>query len=400
MPRVVTKEYREHLAERQALREASAEYGKLRDAAIADVSERFGFASAGKSDNGPYGPGTDRSWFLDLAYSVGDPRTMPLPPNLVGSAEAAQERLQRVHGGIERRDLSTTVTAGGNFVPTGSPPSYVADAFAASARAASVMSDVLPYRPLPPTGMALKTPRVTTSATVAIQATENSGVSETDIVESLVTNPIGTVAGQQDLSQQLYDRAEPAMGDVVLAEELGRALGEAFDAQVLAGTGASGQMLGLRAVTGIVANTYVDATSTQAEAWPVLMKTYADVANALGRSPNAILMKPRRNAWFYTWRDAATTGPAVLRYPADVVEVPAIAANYGAGTEDEIYVIAADELPVFSSEPVFRVSFDLAGSSTLTARVTAYQYVSALFTRRPEAIGKLSGSGLIAPVFA
>ena len=63
-------------------------------------------------------------------------------------------------------------------------------------------------------------------------------------------------------------------------------------------------------------------------------------------------------------------------------------------------MVRADELPVYSSAPVFRISFDVAGSGTLTAKVAAYQYVSALFTRRPEAIGKVSGTGLIAPVFA
>ena len=53
---------------------------------------------------------------------------------------------------------------------------------------------------------------------------------------------------------------------------------------------------------------------------------------------------------------------------------------------------------MYAADPVFRISFN-PGSATLTARVTAYQYVSAVFSRRPEAIGKISGSGLIAPVF-
>jgi hypothetical protein len=58
-----------------------------------------------------------------------------------------------------------------------------------------------------------------------------------------------------------------------------------------------------------------------------------------------------------------------------------------------------EELPVFAADPVFRVGFN-TGSATLTARVTAYQYVGATFSRRPEALGKISGSGLISPVFA
>jgi hypothetical protein len=56
---------------------------------------------------------------------------------------------------------------------------------------------------------------------------------------------------------------------------------------------------------------------------------------------------------------------------------------------------------VFASAPVFRVSFDLTGSGNMIVRITASQYVASLFNRRPEAIGgRISGTGLIAPVFA
>jgi hypothetical protein len=154
-----------------------------------------------------------------------------------------------------------------------------------------------------------------------------------------------------------------------------------------------------RAVTGITSNAYTDATATQAEAWPVVCKTYSDVATALGQSPSVVLLHPRRSAWFTNWKDSATGAQAPLRWPAQAVEVPAIGTTYGAGTEDEVYVLRADELPIYTSPPAFRVFFE-PGSNTLTARLTATQYVSGLFTRRPEAIGKIAGSGLIAPVFA
>jgi Phage capsid family len=190
------------------------------------------------------------------------------------------------------------------------------------------------------------------------------------------------------------------MADIVLATDLGRSLGANFDQAVLTGTGASGQTFGLRNVVGITANTYVDATSTQAEAWPVLAKTYADVATAVGAPATVIVMHPRRWAWFLNWRDGATAGQSNLQWPASVTQVAAIGTTIGAGTEDEIYVLRADELPVFASAPNFRVKFDFTGSGNLTVRITAFQYVATLFNRRPEAIGRISGTGLIAPVFA
>ncbi len=63
-------------------------------------------------------------------------------------------------------------------------------------------------------------------------------------------------------------------------------------------------------------------------------------------------------------------------------EVPG--SNPGAPTN----ILRSDELPVYVSEPVFRVFFAV-GSGTMTARVSVYQYVSALFYGRPEAIGDL-----------
>jgi hypothetical protein len=168
MPRVVpkTREYAAHVNEQANLRDASYEYARRKDEALSSVQQRFGFPSVGRSENGPYGEGTNRSYFLDLMYAAGEPRKLPIPPPIVGSPQEAQQRMQSVQG-REYRDLTTVSTDGGGFVPTGSPPSYVADAFAASARAASVMSGVLPYRPLPASGMELKSPRITTSATVA-----------------------------------------------------------------------------------------------------------------------------------------------------------------------------------------------------------------------------------------
>ena len=43
-----TPEYQRHLNERADLREAGREFAKLKDAALEDVSQRFGFPTAGR----------------------------------------------------------------------------------------------------------------------------------------------------------------------------------------------------------------------------------------------------------------------------------------------------------------------------------------------------------------
>jgi hypothetical protein len=336
----------------------------------------------------------DARWFDDnrVAALLGD----NLPTSQHGTAEDARNRLAT---SSEKRALTTTATAGGNFVPPG--PSYIADMFATFARAASKMTTILPVEPLPEKGIfSLTTPRLTTGDAVAVQATQNTSVGTVDFVESNVPNPVATISGYVDMSQQLMDHSEPAMADAVIARELGRALGTAADVQILAGTGGSGQMLGLGAVTGIVANTYVDATSTQAEAWPTICKLYGDVSTAVGDSATAILVHPRRRAWLLDWKDSATGMQSNLNWPTTPYEVPAISTTAGAGTEDIIYALRVEELPIYMTDPVFQVALDQSGANTFTVRIRVYQYVSALFSRRPEAVGKLSGTGLIAPVYS
>jgi hypothetical protein len=81
----------------------------------------------------------------------------------------------------------------------------------------------------------------------------------------------------------------------------------------------NGQTFGLRAVTGITANAYTDASPTQAEFWPVLAKTVADVGTALGAPANVIVMHPRRYAWVINWKDSATGMQSNIQWPVPQV---------------------------------------------------------------------------------
>jgi hypothetical protein len=247
--------------------------------------------------------------------------------------------------------------------------------------------------------MSLKVPRITTGSTTAVHATENTSVSETDLVEELGTNPITTISGASDLSRQLLDRSEPGMADVVLATELGLDLAADLDLQLLQGSGTSGQMLGLITVTGIGTTLYTDATATQQESFVQILKAASDQSVALGQAGDAILLHPRRRIWFSNWRDTAAGIPATIPWPAQLHDVPAIPTTAGAGTEDYALILRTDELPVYLGPVVFEV-FPELNSAVGTVKARARQYASALFTRRPEAIMKVSGTGYIAPVYA
>jgi hypothetical protein len=151
-------------------------------------------------ENSFYGEASPHSWFRDLALSASESVDgfKPLPSPAFGGPEEARKRLQREGVTKEMRTLSTTVTAGGNFAP----PVFLFEQFATAVRSASVLPQILPENTLPGEirNETLFTPRITTGTSAAIQVGQNTSVSNTDVVESMVGNPIGTAAGQEDIS--------------------------------------------------------------------------------------------------------------------------------------------------------------------------------------------------------
>lgn len=328
------------------------------------------------------------AWRIDSGF---------LATPLHGGLKEARDRLRQLDRHLdETRDLTTTLTDGGGFVPTGAP-AHIAEAFAAACRARGVLPTVLPVVPLPERGMTVKTPRITTGVPTEPQATENTAATETDLVEALVESPVTTVSGHQDVSVQLLERSEPGI-DVALAAELGRALAADLDVLLLTGSGTAPYLLGLDNVSGITSVTYTDASPTFAEFVPKLAETASRVATALGSDPTHLLWHPRRAAWAASNLSSTTALLNVIPYQIVPVTVPSITTGAGAGTnEDRVYVIAAAELPVYLAPVEFNVNLDWPdGTANGTARLTARRYCSALFGRRPEAVGVVSGTGLAA----
>ena len=386
-PRATTVEYQRHLDGQENVRDAARHFAVEKDAAMERTLRKFGLPVSSSGD-GAYSLGSERSWFLDSAFAIAGDTTLRglIPPPIVGSQGEAFERLRSI-GGRERRDLTTTATAGGNFVPSGSPPSYVANAFAVGAHNKAVLASQLRSEPLPPTGMTITTGRISTPASTAVQASENASNSETDPATATPTSPVATISGQVDVSQQLLDRSVPPI-DVVIAEELGAAWAEDFDQQVLNGQGASGQLDGLLHLAGTTAITATTVTAVANLA--AAAKLRGDVSVACGEAPDVLILHPRRAAWI-----RSTLGYSPVPWPMEnVIEAPGMPITL-TSNQDALVALVRDQAILYTEPPRIRVMPEI-GSGTLTVRVSALAYC-AMLVRQPAAVGKATGAGLAAP---
>jgi HK97 family phage major capsid protein len=320
----------------------------------------------------------------------------------------AQARLARHQQ--ETRDVSTADPGAGVFVP----PVYLADMWAELPREARPFADVLPTLPLPDVGMNFTIPRITTGTAVAVQATEASAVQETDIDGTLLTVNVRTIAGQNDVSRQALERTAPGL-DFLIFQDLRADYDEQLDSQLLNGSGASGQHLGIATVTGINTVTYTDASPTSAEALPKIYDAVQQVADGRKRRADTIVMHPRRAAWFAS--NLSSTFPlfqigslmqasgtqaagfvdniAGLRLVVD----SNISTEIGASTdEDEIFVVRAGDL-FLAEGPLRTAVYEDVLSGTLQVRLQVFAYSAFVSGRQPEAIARIRGTGLKAPTF-
>ncbi len=109
---------------------------------------------------------------------------------------SASERIAR-HGQEMTVDhpkqVERAVSTGG--VPGFLPPAYLTELFASFARAGRPTANLCRRLPLPPEGMSVNIPRVTSASATGIQATENATVANADPASTLLTANVNTVAG-------------------------------------------------------------------------------------------------------------------------------------------------------------------------------------------------------------
>lgn len=318
---------------------------------------------------------------------------------------------------FEKRDLSRTDGAGGEFVP----PLWMMEEFIEVSRAGRISADLCNRMPLPVGTDSINLPKVATGTTVAAQTADNAAISETDATTTSVQGNVKTIAGQQDIALQLIEQSPVAFDQIVFADLAGDHAAK-LDVQVLDGSNASGQVRGILTTASIDTTAYTDASPTLPELYPKIADSLNQVATSRYLPATAIIMHTRRWYWMASALDSSNRpfivptdqapqnalashngstaqGPAGRILGVPVYIDPNVPTAEGGGTEDVIIVGRPNEYYLFEGAVRTRALPEVL-SGTLTVRLQLYSYVAFIPDRRgTQNTSIVSGTGLAAPSF-
>ena len=338
-----------------------------------------------------------------------------------GDVEAAQ-RLAR-HAQEERTERGTSIESraiGTSALGAIVVPQYLVDLYAPALRAGRPLADIANRMALPAEGMTVEIPRITTGTSAAVQATQNTGVSETNMDETTLSVPVVTIAGQQTVSLQGISRGRGT--EQIIVRDLVSAYNTALDSQLINGAGSSGEHRGIRNVSGIVSVTYTDSSPTAAEAYPKLFDLVQQIQSGAYRGITHFVMHPRRWAFF-----AAAVGsnspilqiatnpegaagqfgvPSYGGVVGNILGIPVVLdanvpTNLGTGTNEDIILgVSADELHLWedASAPLL-VRAEQTSAASLGVLLVVFGFSAFTAGRVPGAHGIVSGTGCQTPTF-
>ena len=365
-----------------------------------------------------------RTYSAERAATRGEPSFIrDLYNAQMKSDPEAMARLQR-HGEemrVEAPDMvERAVTTGGvaGFVP----PQYVISLFAEYLRAGRPTANICNTSvSLPPDGMTVEIPRITTGSATGVQTTQNTALANQDIDDTMLSTPVVTVGGYVDVARQALERG--ILVEQIILGDLAADYSSKLDSQVLNGSGSSGQHRGILNTANIASITSTDASPTLAELWPKLADAIGRIRSSRYTGPTNIVMHPNTWAWITAalgtdgrpmvgGTSAASVNVQATESGKDYAEgfrtiqdVPVVLdgnmpTNLGAG-ENETRILVGDFRDAWLLEdnagsPV-QLRFDDAGSANLTSRLLVYGYSAFTAGRQPSAFSVIGGTGLITP---
>lgn len=297
-------------------------------------------------------------------------------------------------------------------------PQYLTDLAAGQVRAGDPLLSALQQLPLPSEGVTFTVPRgVTQAGSVAFaQTSENSAVSESDPSMTNVERSLVAIAGQVTVSFQTIDRS-PTVAEPYVARDLFLSVADRIDNQLINGTGANGQLLGLRSVVASQTVTYGGVVPTQGNFVNFTARAASSTATARLQSPDLVVMHHRRWYWL--------TG-AVSASGASTVVTDQVCADYEAGSpfvgsiaglpvvldanipttvsnaqsnEDVVLVVRSRDMPVHLGPLTVDVDRQ-TDAATLEVTFIGRQYAVWFPDRyRGASTAILTGTGLATPVF-
>jgi HK97 family phage major capsid protein len=352
-----------------------------------------------------YEPHAQHSFFRDQYHAQhGD----------LDAAGRLQRHMQEMR--VEKRDLSSTDGQGGNFVA----PLYLQDDWIALARAGRPYANAVRRLALPPNTDSINIPKVTGGTATATQS-DNAAVQQTDMTDALVTVPVRTIAGQQDVSRQLFERSLPGI-DQVLFMDLTADYATKLDVQTLNGNGNAPNAKGVLQDSNAIAVSYTDATPTPGELYAKIADAIQQVSTNRFLTPTAVVLHPRRWSWFLAALDnsgrplvlpnAQAVNPLALveavgaeNVVGNLLGLPviidaSIPTNGGVGNnQDSVIVTRLDDAWLFETDAPRTRVFEDVKSGTLEIRVQIYGYFAYSSERYSKAHAVITGTGLTTPTF-
>lgn len=347
---------------------------------------------------------------------------------------SARERIERHAKEVTvEREMSQRAVGTGAFAGL-VVPQYLVDQAALVARAGRPIANTVTRLQIPEQGDTFQIPRGTTGASAAVQAAQNTEVSETNEVWSNVTLPVATIAGEQKVSRQSLERGTPGI-DALVYLDLAGAYGVALDQQVISGSGASGQMLGILNTAGINQASAFTAAATATTFYSKVAGQQNAIETSRFLAPTVIYMHPRRWNWLLLQVDSQGR-PLVVPNPLNqainalgvqdggpkdlpaakvvgyfqglpVVLDASLPTNVGTGPEDQVIVTRAEDNLLFEDGDGMprELRFDQTYGNQLTTTLVVYGYAAFTAGRYPTAVGVVGGNagtagfGLVAPTF-
>lgn len=356
-----------------------------------------------------YRPGGPHSFGIDLIRAS----TPGMDLNGEARSRLARHTEEMAERNIELRDLSRVDGSGGYAVP----PAWLMDQYIELARPGRAFANVCQRQPLPGGTDSINIPKILTGTSVGVQTADNQPVVDVDLSDTFINAPVRTISGQQAVAIQLIDQSPIAFDDLVF-RDLVAAHAAQTDQQVIGGSGANGQVLGLQLTPGI---TTIAASAID------IQHVYGAIANAVQTihstrflPPEVIVMHPRRWGWFLSLLDASQrplflgTANAPMNVAGVLTDVasqqvvgsmhglpvvtdPNIPVTQGAGSnEDPVFVVRASDVVLWEGGIRARVLPETK-ATTLTVLLQIFSYLAFSAGRYPQSVVEITG--LTAPTW-